>query len=361
MILTVFKPWRNIEMLKSSEQTWANALTDFLDNSPRRYRDIISSIQHYHRCKNSAENEKVDDATAVEEQNSVEAFAENEPMDIDENTADEDDYQEHNITMEDIEHAEDNHINARDRSYVAEAICIARNCKVFERERESDEASHSVCRAEAEDLVRLALWCCHLQGNQDTAIETLDNDADVENSSLTMDPSINVNDDPTVMALPFAEPTIDSLHPDELLTEQRRAFDIVAWHVQSQLRGDNPEQLLMQIHGEGGTGKSRVIQTITSLFERLGVERWLAKAAYTGIAASLIGGDTTHRIAGLSFSRRIMTSHMKALLETKWSPLRYLILDEISMISKRTLAEMSRNISEAKAASSVSELCQLFA
>ncbi|KAI0349341.1 hypothetical protein OH77DRAFT_1380004, partial [Trametes cingulata] len=52
--------------------------------------------------------------------------------------------------------------------------------------------------------------------------------------------------------------------------------------------------LRMLLIGEGGTGKSRVIQTVTQLFAAKGSADLLVKAAYTGIAASLIEGKTTH-------------------------------------------------------------------
>ncbi|KAF9487115.1 hypothetical protein BDN71DRAFT_1370705, partial [Pleurotus eryngii] len=55
-----------------------------------------------------------------------------------------------------------------------------------------------------------------------------------------------------------------------------------------------PPPLWMIVHGEGGTGKLKVIQTITSYFHTCRASGLLLKAAYTGIAASLIDGKTTH-------------------------------------------------------------------
>ncbi|KAI0085326.1 hypothetical protein BDY19DRAFT_870126, partial [Irpex rosettiformis] len=76
--------------------------------------------------------------------------------------------------------------------------------------------------------------------------------------------------------------------------DQRRAYDIVAAHLNDYLSGRNPNQLLMIIHGEGGTGKSQVIQTITEYFTSRRMSSLLMKGAYTGIAASLIEGHTLH-------------------------------------------------------------------
>ena len=60
----------------------------------------------------------------------------------------------------------------------------------------------------------------------------------------------------------------------------------------------------MILYGEGGTGKSKVIQTITSLFRQRGIEDILRKTSYTGIAASLIDGQTMHTLTGMSMKRK---------------------------------------------------------
>lgn len=80
----------------------------------------------------------------------------------------------------------------------------------------------------------------------------------------------------------------------KLNAEQYRAYDIVLWHLEQTLAGANPPPLCMVLFGEGGTGKSKVIQTITDAFAQKGAQFMLMKAAYTGVAASLIDGKTTH-------------------------------------------------------------------
>ncbi|KAI1782351.1 hypothetical protein LXA43DRAFT_858710, partial [Ganoderma leucocontextum] len=61
--------------------------------------------------------------------------------------------------------------------------------------------------------------------------------------------------------------------------------------------------LQMVVYGEGGTGKSRVVQTVTEAFSGRDSAFLLVKAAYTGIAASLIDGKTLHVIAHISVHR----------------------------------------------------------
>ncbi|KAJ3731610.1 hypothetical protein DFJ43DRAFT_1078069 [Lentinula guzmanii] len=82
----------------------------------------------------------------------------------------------------------------------------------------------------------------------------------------------------------------------------------------------------MIVHGEGGTGKSRVIQTIMQMFEKSRAASMLLKSAYTGIAASLIDRKTLHSIGHISIHQSF----------------HYLIIDECSMISRSFLAELWR-------------------
>ncbi|KAJ3991920.1 hypothetical protein F5050DRAFT_1580536, partial [Lentinula boryana] len=84
------------------------------------------------------------------------------------------------------------------------------------------------------------------------------------------------------------------LHCVELKEDQHRAYDIIAWHLNQTLEGRKPPALRMILYGEGGTGKSRVIQTITQFFEQKHAKHCILKGAYTGVAASLIDGKTLH-------------------------------------------------------------------
>ncbi|KAG1858186.1 hypothetical protein F4604DRAFT_1519565, partial [Suillus subluteus] len=87
---------------------------------------------------------------------------------------------------------------------------------------------------------------------------------------------------------------VTAVNPSQLLKDQRQAYDIIDWHLEETLAGRAPPQLLMIIPGEGGVGKSKMIQTITENFRDRGVADMLVKAAYTGIAASIIDGKTLH-------------------------------------------------------------------
>ncbi|KAG8947018.1 hypothetical protein FRC03_001204 [Tulasnella sp. 419] len=83
----------------------------------------------------------------------------------------------------------------------------------------------------------------------------------------------------------------------------------------------------------------------------------LGKAAYTGIAATVIGGETLHSFAMLSLGNREPSAQTLKELAEKLSSVAYLIIDETSMISRPFLAKLSHVIQRAKAAEEKDDTC----
>ena len=172
-------------------------------------------------------------------------------------------------------------------------------------------------------------------------------------SQLSLNQSCNDDGLPTVWYLEenneLAETVLAPVDPSMLRYDQFHAYDIVTWHLDQTLAGRKPPPLRMLIHGEGSTGKSKVIQTITEYFVSKSMRHTLLKAAYTGVAASLIDSKTTHSIAMISHSDDATASNeTRGKLQVSWRCILYLIIDEMSMISKEFLAKLSRNISIGK-------------
>ena len=114
-------------------------------------------------------------------------------------------------------------------------------------------------------------------------------------------------------------------------THRGRPSDYVA----AMVAGDNPPQLLMQIQGEGGTGKSKVIQTATDFFAEKDCLILLIKSAYTGITASIINGKTAHTIRRISLNEGLgLLDEAKQSLHHFWKDIKYRILDEHSMLAR---------------------------
>ncbi|KAG1719367.1 uncharacterized protein EDB91DRAFT_1008933, partial [Suillus paluster] len=81
--------------------------------------------------------------------------------------------------------------------------------------------------------------------------------------------------------------------------EQLIAHTIVRNHLIAHLSGEHCPQLLMLVTGEGGTGKSKLVNAITKTFAQHGCKSKLARTAMSGVAACIIGGSTLHSCAGL--------------------------------------------------------------
>ncbi|KAF5313723.1 hypothetical protein D9611_010075 [Ephemerocybe angulata] len=125
--------------------------------------------------------------------------------------------------------------------------------------------------------------------------------------------------------------------------EQLRAFQEIALHT---IQGSGT-QLLMYIGGRGGTGKSYLIETVQLLFECLGKSDELRLGAYTGIAASLIGGNTLHSLLSIGSSLKKPGAVTKRL-SAEWMKVKYLIIDEVSMIGAQFLALISSKLKLAR-------------
>lgn len=128
----------------------------------------------------------------------------------------------------------------------------------------------------------------------------------------------------------------DMLAPCEIASlndDQRRAYDILDWHMKETIAGKIPPQLLMVIPGEGGVGKSMLIQTITKKFRQRHIRSWLVKGAYTGVAASLIDGKTLHVLGGIPVQGGKQSSQQAKKLREFWRTKQYLIIDKISMLA----------------------------
>ncbi|KAG6945229.1 hypothetical protein JG688_00016675 [Phytophthora aleatoria] len=103
-------------------------------------------------------------------------------------------------------------------------------------------------------------------------------------------------------------------------------------------------QLLLFLSGEGGTGKSRIVDAIQDFCDSWGRRQCLIKAALTGKAVTLIRGRT---LAGFLLQiRQNRVSDPIANLDL-------LIIDEVSMTKKFQLAQLDQRLRVAKRVQSV--------
>lgn len=347
-MLTLLKPWRKLkEDLKSPTESWAAAFGAFSASATPRVRRALSGIQYFHECESAAQKDR---DSAGSHPNRVPADA--QILDDESGT----DHTPHpqGFSEEGLALLKAGNVSVREEVHGQMAIEIAKHIGIFGNDQNDWTLSqHAVpSNATEEHLARISMWHNLLQSAVDekanasnTPLPENANTATIERSTLLGDPSL---DTPATILLQSAasEQALLAVDPDHLKPDQLRAYRIVTWHLGETLRGSDIPPLRMVLYGEGGTGKSRVIQTITEAFATRGVSHMLIKAAYTGVAASLVDGKTTHVIGCMSLaSKTDVSDAAKKKLQDFWRNVRYLIIDEYSMLSKSFLAALSRNIS----------------
>ncbi|KPM39851.1 hypothetical protein AK830_g6688 [Neonectria ditissima] len=141
-----------------------------------------------------------------------------------------------------------------------------------------------------------------------------------------------------------AAPTTSQSIIDQLNPEQQLVFDLFERHLLDTLDPNitNPEQLLLQVNGEGGTGKSFMINAICGRLNDIDPRGVTARAAPTRVAANAINGVTIHSLLRLPVSKTIqglppISASDMSNLQAKLRSVRYLVIDEKSMIGLRML------------------------
>src|SRR6266702_6001070 len=105
----------------------------------------------------------------------------------------------------------------------------------------------------------------------------------------------------------------------------------------------------MIVHGQGGTGKSALLNAISSTFDDLHASSLLAKTATSGVAASIIGGQTLHMWGALPLrnpscekwlthpSKEVDARRRRNMGDVLW-----LTIDENSMLRTPLLTHLSQ-------------------
>ncbi|KAG9092535.1 hypothetical protein FRC06_011888, partial [Ceratobasidium sp. 370] len=251
-MLALLKPWRNIRELLPPGGSWANAFSTFLSSATKRERDFISGVQYYYQCKD--------------------AVTANVSTDLFDGSVDErlGNGNEVGLTLLEPTEAEkqayiESKQNPRELLHAAEAIAIARGTGLFRSHLEHSWSFASPCAqvATREDLRKISAWreaMAHDAVSRKT--RRLEVEVSLSQSEDTVMPapvsplSVLPQSQGSVVAEPIVEEFIQPFETQHLKPDQSRAYGIIEKHLATNLAGQSPNQLLMQIQGEGGTGKS---------------------------------------------------------------------------------------------------------
>ncbi|PPQ80410.1 hypothetical protein CVT26_004432 [Gymnopilus dilepis] len=368
-MLVLFKPWRESTDIKENEEMWTTAYENYEHTLKDEHRKIIENMSLLSECRDACSifpkhglqydqtSATADSAidptyerpnmTDIEPEEDMREWKEKLSTDIFrmfENT-----WQEPNEANEMMNSNKDE-LTAEVGQQVSSAFnaCMDNGCRpIFTADKElSEEFSvqmHEQNMKEHRAIMTLKRKRCVEVDEQDTRrlrqkvklTHSAEPFVDITTLS-SRSPSWNLN---------YRTIVEDIVRDMNLMTnnEQLQAFLTVANH----LAEDEPHQLLMFVCGVGGTGKSHVIKAIIKLFEDTNKRRNLLLGAPTGSAALLIGGSTLH---SLILETTGGASHTKnlALLTSIWKDVKYLIIDEVSMLGATFLSKLCNGMRQAK-------------
>ena len=128
--------------------------------------------------------------------------------------------------------------------------------------------------------------------------------------------------------------------PSKLQGKQLQVYTDVQQHYTSV----NPPPLRMIVSGTAGTGKSYLIHCL-----RILLQYHVCVAAPTGVAAFNIDGHTLHSLFSLPTRgdfKDLEGEHLNKL-QHAFSDIKYVIIDEMSMVGRKTLGQVDRRLRQA--------------
>ena len=138
--------------------------------------------------------------------------------------------------------------------------------------------------------------------------------------------------------------TVEKYNLNEL---QSKAFIIIIQHITNPIK----KQLIFYIGGEGGTGKSRIIDAVSYYFAQYNISSKLKKMAFCGTAAYNIGGRTIHSLIKIKKMKKknendTLTIEDRSNLERTWNGTLCQIIDEISFCPADLLIKLNNTQKE---------------
>ena len=346
--------------LKHPEETWEIAFDNFLANAPEKVHHILSGIPYFHDCESAAWQSSTP-YDILEQDNRVDGDKHELSEDVASNNSSTD-----MLMEEGLESLLQNQGTPQEELHARITVETAWHAQIFHEDEDNWEVaadSKLPTPVSGDKMAKLLEWKERM--NQDINKQNVtvgvswdptgDKGITTEGVSVECIKVSGPDDEGRVTYIPLGAEisagVLPPIDPSMLKDNQFWAYDIVTWHLDQTLGRAKPPPLRMLLHGEGGIGKSKVIQMITEYLERRGAKHLLLKAAYMGVAVSLIRGKTTHTIGMISQSsvkNGTVSRETQAKLQEFCKNYTYLIIDEISIIGKTVFSLLSRMISIVK-------------
>jgi DNA replication protein DnaC len=137
----------------------------------------------------------------------------------------------------------------------------------------------------------------------------------------------------------------------KLGSDQSRAVHKIVSHVIDSEKNNCLTPLFLLVTGEAGTGKSKIIECVSYFFKYSseGVRAsHLEITASTGTASSKLYASTVHSLLATETRQKNLNPEWISKFQERLKDLKYLIIDEISMIGTETFLKIDKRLNLAK-------------
>lgn len=355
-MLALLKPWRSLSDVKGTHHCFRDAYDEFRATASQHVLDMIDNIGFHYECSDTVNN-RADSNAAMIDNVSISADDPDHNANVlwtTEASADEGTDYEPVIMEEAILSAADNPYNAAELLHADVAVSIGREAGALDVNVDCLVVNDHASPASAEQLVLVKTWEETLNGKpspfEGNVVDSAASNATVTQLDVLLNAQPNVHIGPSVTELTSDTPHLQSTNAVACLNnKQKIVHTIIANNLRAHLQNLDPPQILMVVHGQGGTGKTTLLNAISKTFDEHGTSKLFAKTAMSGVAASLIGGQTLHSWAALPItspttekwathpSKDVERRRKDNIGNTLW-----LTIDEKSMMTAPTLAYLSQ-------------------
>jgi PIF1-like helicase len=341
-MLALLVPWQNINAIHWNSPSLEAEFQNFLAVANAEQSLFMKNAQYYHESSDGVRQHRKEDSTLPIVDPNEQIMEEGDEVECSI------DFNELLVPEEEIQYAIDHPLGPEEEAFARVGMNIATDVHIFSEDTLSTSTTKNVSRiANEDDVEQYQSWKAIIDkiGEHDSDGRVIDNSIDLlptaSHQNRVVEPEVVHNGK-------NAETSQEYLQGSNV--EQKMAHDIVINHLDAEMLNRRPPQLLMNVFGPGGTGKSTLINTISESFVQKEASRLLAKTALSGVAASLIGGTTLHWWAGLP-SRKApkgenwMERSSHAIKDRRTNNIAtpsWLIIDESGMLTKDLLAHLSQ-------------------